>query len=139
MNGIAPTLHTVIVDVQARAFTPRAFFAIALRCAWENSDILASINFRSVGKPDQAYHVLRVAMYIQYQLNKVESFTRFNRSIPTNERYEMVGEASAGEHHLRIYNATLVDDADFQCQVGPADGHAAIRATGHLTVLSEYC
>ncbi|XP_018024106.1 nephrin isoform X2 [Hyalella azteca] len=59
----------------------------------------------------------------------------FNRSIPTNERYEMVGEASAGEHHLRIYNATLVDDADFQCQVGPADGHAAIRATGHLTVL----
>lgn len=62
----------------------------------------------------------------------------FNRSIPTNERYEMVGEASAGEHHLRVKNATLVDDADFQCQVGPADGHSAIRATGHLTVLSEY-
>ncbi|KAF2365956.1 Immunoglobulin I-set [Trinorchestia longiramus] len=62
----------------------------------------------------------------------------FNRSIPTNERYQMIGEPSAGEHHLRIQNTTLVDDADFQCQVGPADGHSAIRATGHLTVLSEY-
>ncbi|XP_071534637.1 nephrin-like isoform X2 [Panulirus ornatus] len=59
----------------------------------------------------------------------------FNRSIPGYPRYEMIGDGIGGEHHLRIHNATLTDDADYQCQVGPADGHPPIRGTGHLTVL----
>ena len=49
----------------------------------------------------------------------------------------MLGDPDKGEHHLRIFNTTLMDDADYQCQVGPADGHPPIRATGHLTVLSK--
>ncbi|XP_076060270.1 nephrin-like isoform X4 [Oratosquilla oratoria] len=59
----------------------------------------------------------------------------FNRSIPGYPRYEMIGDHSEGEHHLRIQNASLNDDADYQCQVGPAEGHLPIRATGHLNVL----
>ncbi|XP_050709640.1 nephrin-like [Eriocheir sinensis] len=59
----------------------------------------------------------------------------FNRSIPGYPRYEMIGDGVDGEHHLRIHNTTLNDDADYQCQVGPADGHPPIRGTGHLTVL----
>ncbi|XP_069173216.1 nephrin isoform X1 [Procambarus clarkii] len=59
----------------------------------------------------------------------------FNRTIPGYPRYEMVGDGIGGEHHLRIHNTSLADDADYQCQVGPADGHPAIRGTGHLTVL----
>ncbi|XP_042868952.1 nephrin-like isoform X2 [Penaeus japonicus] len=59
----------------------------------------------------------------------------FNRTIPGYPRYEMVGDGINGEHHLKILNTTLHDDADYQCQVGPADGHDPLRATGHLTVL----
>ncbi|XP_037781127.1 LOW QUALITY PROTEIN: nephrin-like [Penaeus monodon] len=59
----------------------------------------------------------------------------FNRTIPGYPRYEMVGDGLNGEHHLKIHNTTLHDDADYQCQVGPADGHDPLRATGHLTVL----
>lgn len=59
----------------------------------------------------------------------------FNRSIPGYPRYTMIGDSSQGIHNLRIENASLEDDAEYQCQVGPTSDHRAIRADARLTVL----
>lgn len=59
----------------------------------------------------------------------------FNRSIPGYPRYTMIGDPAQGVHNLRIENATLEDDAEYQCQVGPTADHKAIRADAHVTVL----
>ncbi|XP_064471878.1 nephrin-like isoform X2 [Ornithodoros turicata] len=59
----------------------------------------------------------------------------FNRSIPGYPRYTMIGDPAQGVHNIRIENATLEDDAEYQCQVGPTSDHKAIRADARLTVL----
>lgn len=59
----------------------------------------------------------------------------FNRSIPGYPRYSMTGDPLQGIHNLKIENATLDDDAEYQCQVGPTSDHRAIRADAHVTVL----
>lgn len=59
----------------------------------------------------------------------------FNRSIPGYPRYSMTGDPMQGIHNLKIENATLDDDAEYQCQVGPTSDHKAIRADAHVTVL----
>lgn len=59
----------------------------------------------------------------------------FNRSIPGYPRYTMIGDPAQGVHNLRIDNATLEDDAEYQCQVGPTADHKAIRSDAHVTVL----
>lgn len=43
--------------------------------------------------------------------------TGFNRSIPGYPRYSMTGDPLQGIHNLKIENATLDDDAEYQCQV----------------------
>ncbi|XP_052122699.1 nephrin isoform X3 [Frankliniella occidentalis] len=48
----------------------------------------------------------------------------------------MHGDQSRGVFNLRISNASLEDDAEFQCQVSPKGRTAAIRANATLTVLS---
>lgn len=48
-----------------------------------------------------------------------------------------MGSEENGEHHLRIENATLDDDAEYQCQVGPKQPSKPIRADARLTVLSK--
>ncbi|KAK9509901.1 hypothetical protein O3M35_004792 [Rhynocoris fuscipes] len=50
----------------------------------------------------------------------------------------MVGDSRNGVFNLRIVNATLEDDADFQCQVGPKNFHKAIRANARLSVICKY-
>ncbi|XP_049851856.1 nephrin isoform X2 [Schistocerca gregaria] len=60
----------------------------------------------------------------------------FSSVIPGFPRYSVMGDARAGVFNLRISNATLDDDAEFQCQVGPARLHKAIRANARLTVIS---
>ncbi|KAK7789814.1 hypothetical protein R5R35_001191 [Gryllus longicercus] len=60
----------------------------------------------------------------------------FSSTIPGFPRYSVIGDARSGVYNLRIVNATLDDDAEFQCQVGPARFHKAIRANARLTVIS---
>ena len=48
-----------------------------------------------------------------------------------------MGGEEQGEHHMRIENATLDDDAEYQCQVGPKGLSKPIRADARLTVLSK--
>ncbi|KFM66179.1 Irregular chiasm C-roughest protein, partial [Stegodyphus mimosarum] len=55
--------------------------------------------------------------------------------IPGFPRYMMEGSGEDGVHDLRIENAQLEDDGEYQCQVGPAGENKAIRADVNLTVL----
>ena len=64
-------------------------------------------------------------------------FSGFERSIPAFPRYTVVGSEQLGEHHMRIENATLDDDAEYQCQVGPKGSQKPIRSDARLTVLSK--
>lgn len=59
----------------------------------------------------------------------------FDRSIPGYPRYRMDGNPSEGVHNLKIERASIDDDGEYQCQVGPATNNKAIRANSRLTVL----
>ncbi|CAG9573041.1 unnamed protein product [Danaus chrysippus] len=60
----------------------------------------------------------------------------FSSVIPGYPRYTMFGDRRHGIYNLRIINTTLEDDAEYQCQVGPAQMHKVIRANASLTVIS---
>ena len=50
----------------------------------------------------------------------------------------MAGDDSSGVYSLRLTNATLDDDAVYECQVGPAPGNKPIRASARIHVLRKY-
>ena len=58
----------------------------------------------------------------------------YDRSIPGNPRYRMTGSDSNGEYDLMISNVRLEDDAEYQCQVGPAPNNPSLLAKAYLTV-----
>ncbi|XP_017106061.2 nephrin isoform X7 [Drosophila bipectinata] len=60
----------------------------------------------------------------------------FSAVIPGYPRYSVLGDRKQGVYNLRISNASISDDADYQCQVGPARLNSAIRANAKLTVIS---
>ncbi|KAI8035746.1 hypothetical protein M5D96_011496, partial [Drosophila gunungcola] len=60
----------------------------------------------------------------------------FSAVIPGYPRYSVLGDRKQGIYNLRISNASINDDADYQCQVGPARLNSAIRANAKLTVIS---
>ncbi|KAM8713441.1 hypothetical protein ACLKA7_013711 [Drosophila subpalustris] len=51
-------------------------------------------------------------------------------------RYSVLVDAAHGSYNLQIKNATLEDDAEYQCQVGPAAGNPAIRANAKLSIVA---
>ena len=61
-------------------------------------------------------------------------FAGYDRSIPGIPRYEVLGNDETGNFSLKISNVSLTDDADYECQVGPASYNKPIRAPAHLTV-----
>ncbi|XP_041449214.1 LOW QUALITY PROTEIN: nephrin [Drosophila obscura] len=60
----------------------------------------------------------------------------FSAVIPGFPRYSVLGDRKQGVYNLRISNASTSDDAEYQCQVGPARLNSAIRANAKLTVIS---
>ncbi|XP_049307143.1 nephrin isoform X1 [Bactrocera dorsalis] len=60
----------------------------------------------------------------------------FSAVIPGFPRYSVLGDRNQGVYNLRISNASITDDAEYQCQVGPARLHSAIRANAKLTVIA---
>ncbi|XP_071449911.1 nephrin-like isoform X1 [Hetaerina americana] len=48
----------------------------------------------------------------------------------------MMKDKSSGIYNLRITNASMVDDGEFQCQVGPYHANKLIRANAWLTVIA---
>ncbi|KAL9915607.1 nephrin isoform X2 [Glossina fuscipes] len=51
-------------------------------------------------------------------------------------RYSVLVDAANGIYNLQIKNASLEDDAEYQCQVGPAAGNPAIRANAKLSIVA---
>lgn len=64
--------------------------------------------------------------------------TGFSAVIPGYPRFSVLGDRAQGVYNLKITNASLDDDAEYQCQVGPAKLNSAIRANAKLTVICEY-
>lgn len=64
-------------------------------------------------------------------------FLGFSAVIPGFPRYSVFGDRAQGVYNLRITNASLEDDAEYQCQVGPAKFNSAIRANAKLTVICK--
>ncbi|XP_073965682.1 nephrin adhesion molecule sticks and stones isoform X2 [Choristoneura fumiferana] len=60
----------------------------------------------------------------------------FSSVIPGYPRYTMFGDRRYGVYNLRIVNSTLEDEAEYQCQVGPAQMHKVIRANASLAVIA---
>lgn len=72
------------------------------------------------------------------QILRYTFVTGFSSVIPGFPRYSVIGDSKNGVFNLRVVNASLEDDAEFQCQVGPANFHKAIRADARLSVICEY-
>lgn len=68
---------------------------------------------------------------------KDDSFCTFGRQRNfTDSRFELSGEESKGEHHLRIKNVSLIDDTKYQCQVTASESESAIKSDwAYLSVL----
>ncbi|KAJ8876031.1 hypothetical protein PR048_023939 [Dryococelus australis] len=61
----------------------------------------------------------------------------FSSVIPGFPRYSVLGDSRSGIYNLKVSNATLEDDAEFQCQVGPARFNNPIRANARLSVICK--
>ena len=57
--------------------------------------------------------------------------------MPAYPRYEIVGREDQHEYDLMIRDVTIADDAEFQCQVGPADGNPSLIGRAIVTVMGE--
>ncbi|XP_015186948.1 PREDICTED: nephrin isoform X3 [Polistes dominula] len=59
-----------------------------------------------------------------------------NGEIVGHPRLRLIGDQNKGFYNLKIINASLTDDGEYQCQVGPYLRIKPIRANAHLTVIS---
>lgn len=59
-------------------------------------------------------------------------------SIVGYPRLKLEGDQNAGVYNLTIKDASLTDDGEYQCQVGPYGKIRAIRANAHLVVICKY-
>ena len=65
-------------------------------------------------------------------------FAGYSRNIPgKGGRYKVIGTNESGIWDLEIKNVSLQDDADYECQVGPANYNRPIRHRAHLHVLCK--
>ncbi|XP_017149370.1 nephrin isoform X2 [Drosophila miranda] len=60
----------------------------------------------------------------------------FSAVIPGFPRYSVLVDGQHGIYNLQVKNASLEDDAEYQCQVGPAAGNPAIRANAKLSIVA---
>ena len=78
---------------------------------------------------------IRNIEYINYS---VFCFAGYDRKLPGFPRYTVLGSDESGEYSLKVSNATLEDDAVYECQVGPATNNRPIRASARLNVMRKY-
>ena len=64
-------------------------------------------------------------------------FAGYDRRLPGFSRYSVLGSEETGEFSLEIVNATLEDDAIYECQVGPSFNNRPIRASARLNVMRK--
>ena len=65
-------------------------------------------------------------------------FLGYDRTVPGKPRYSVLGTDNSGEFSLQITDVQLEDDADYECQVGPALYNQPIRHKAHLTVQRKF-
>ena len=65
-------------------------------------------------------------------------FSGYDRDLPGFPRYRVLGTDSSGVFNLQISNATLKDDARYECQVGPSRNERPIRAWAQLSVMCKF-
>ena len=65
------------------------------------------------------------------------TFSGYDRRLPGFERYSVLGTDDNGMFNLQIVNATLEDDAIFECQVGPSLNNRPIRASARVNVMRK--
>ena len=65
------------------------------------------------------------------------SFSGYDRRLPGFERYSVLGTDDNGMFNLQIVNASLEDDAIFECQVGPSLNNRPIRASARVNVMRK--
>ena len=65
-------------------------------------------------------------------------FAGYFRELPGFGRYAVLGTDESGVFNLQITNATLNDEAVYECQVGPNGTNKPIRASAKLNVLCKY-
>lgn len=59
-------------------------------------------------------------------------------SIVGYPRLKLEGDQNSGVYNLTIRDASLTDDGEYQCQVGPYGKIKAIRANANLVVICKY-
>ncbi|XDV31970.1 hypothetical protein PO909_002885 [Leuciscus waleckii] len=60
------------------------------------------------------------------------------RSLPGYPRYSMTGDQKKGQYHLQIFNVSLEDDGNYECQVGRSvSSRAIVSRTAWLNVQSK--
>ena len=62
----------------------------------------------------------------------------YDRGLPGFPRYSVLGDDDLGTYNLQIANATLADNANYECQVGPGGGSPPIRSSARLDILCKY-
>ena len=77
-------------------------------------------------------------MCIIYLLYIFSFFSGYDRSLPGFPRYKVLGSEETGEFSLEVVNATLEDDAIYECQVGPSFNNKPIRASARLNVMRKF-
>ena len=60
------------------------------------------------------------------------------RELPGFGRYAVLGSDESGVFNLQINNASLEDEAVYECQVGPNGTNKPIRASAKLNVLRKF-
>ena len=63
--------------------------------------------------------------------------TGYYRELPGFGRYAVLGTDESGVFNLQITNASLADEAVYECQVGPNGTNKPIRASAKLNVLCK--
>ena len=85
-----------------------------------------------------ASHSVRLLLTPGLVLDLNSNITGYYRELPGFGRYEVLGSDKSGVFNLQINNASLADEAVYECQVGPNGTNKPIRASAKLNVLREY-
>ena len=116
---------------------------LAGRVQWTKDGLTLGKQFPRIPWPCGDYlHILQVIdqrlTLSLTGLNKLFFFSGYFRELPGFGRYAVLGTDDSGVFNLQINNATLGDEAVYECQVGPNGTNKPIRASARLNVLCKF-
>ncbi|KAG5873298.1 hypothetical protein JTB14_021786 [Gonioctena quinquepunctata] len=112
-----------------------AFFVCAIQATQQSFRVMPKdVNIHEGGEAILKCEVANQAGQVQWA--KDGYALGFSSEILGFPRYSVIGDRQHGVHNLRVINASLLDNAEYQCQVGPAKLQKIIRAKARLNVIS---